>query len=67
MRTYNLRTYNLFISHSWAHSDAYERLIDLLDARRPRFFYSDYSVPKNDPIHTNGTDSATLSCHKESR
>ena len=51
-----MRTYNLFISHSWAHSDAYERLMDLLDARRPRFLYRDYSVPKGDPIHTNGTD-----------
>ena len=51
-----MRTYNLFISHSWAHSDAYERLMALLDARIPRFPYRDYSVPKNDPVHTNGTD-----------
>ena len=26
-------TYNLFISHSWAYSDAYEKLIKLLDNR----------------------------------
>lgn len=25
------KTYNLFISHSWAYSDAYEKLINLLN------------------------------------
>ncbi|MBC3932618.1 TIR domain-containing protein [Undibacterium curvum] len=48
-------TYNLFISHSWAYGDAYDRLIELLDTR-PYFFYKNYSVPKNDPLHTRGTD-----------
>lgn len=48
-------TYNLFISHSWAYGDAYEKLINLLESR-PYFLYKDYSVPKNDPVHTNGTD-----------
>ena len=43
-------TYNLFISHSWTYSDAYEKLINLLDSA-PRFSYKDYSVPKDDPIH----------------
>ena len=42
--------YNLFISHSWTYSDAYEGLIALLDAK-PYFIYRNYSVPKNDPIH----------------
>ncbi len=42
--------YNLFISHSWTYSDAYESLIALLDAK-PYFSYRNYSVPKNDPIH----------------
>lgn len=50
-----MRTYNLFISHSWSYSNNYQSLVDLLDAR-PYFSFSDYSVPKNDPIHTNGTD-----------
>lgn len=50
-----MRTYNLFISHSWAHSDAYDRLVNLLKAR-PYFRYSNYSVPKDDPLHTSGTD-----------
>lgn len=48
-------TYNLFISHSWAYSDAYEKLVSLLDARA-YFSYKNYSVPKDDPIHTRGTD-----------
>ena len=43
-------TYNLFISHSWTYSNAYEGLIRLLDAKS-YFSYKNYSVPKNDPIH----------------
>ena len=50
-----MRTFNLFISHSWAYSDAYERLINLLE-RRGYFSFRDYSVPKDDPIHDAGTD-----------
>ena len=42
--------YNLFISHSWAYSDAYEKLVNLLNAKT-YFNYKNYSVPKNDPIH----------------
>ncbi len=44
------RYYNIFISHSWAYGDAYDKLIRLLNAD-PRFNFRDYSVPKNDPIH----------------
>ena len=43
-------TYNIFISHSWAYSDAYEKLGNLLD-NDWHFQYKNYSVPKNDPIH----------------
>lgn len=50
-----MATYNLFISHSWAYGDAYDRLVEFLDAA-PYFSYKNYSVPKDDPIHTNGTD-----------
>lgn len=50
-----MRTYNLFISHSWAYSNAYNNLVNLLNARK-YFSYRNYSVPKNDPVHTNGTD-----------
>lgn len=49
-----MRRYNIFISHSWNHEDAYEKLITLLN--KTGLLYSDYSVPKSDPIHTNGTD-----------
>lgn len=48
------KTYHIFISHSWAYSDAYDKFIKLLD-KDPNFSYSDYSVPKNDPIHNTGT------------
>jgi len=50
-----LKTYNLFISHSWSHADAYEKLKNLLDSH-PTFSYADYSIPKDDPVHTSGTD-----------
>lgn len=43
-------TYNLFISHSWAYGDAYDKLVGMLDAKS-YFDYKNYSVPKNDPIH----------------
>ena len=48
-------TYNLFISHSWTYSDAYEKLIDLLDAK-PYFSYKNHSVPKDNPIHNTPYD-----------
>jgi hypothetical protein len=44
------KTYNLFISHSWSYSDAYEKIINLLD-NKPNFPYRDFSIPKNDPVH----------------
>lgn len=43
-------TYNIFISHSWAYGDAYDRLVDLLNACG-HFPFRNFSVPKNDPIH----------------
>ena len=43
-------SYNLFISHSWAYSDAYDKLVNLFD-KASYFDYKNYSVPKNDPIH----------------
>ena len=42
--------YNLFISHSWGYSSAYENLVSLLNSD-PYFSYRNYSVPQNDPIH----------------
>lgn len=43
-------TYHLFISHSWTYSDAYDKLLNLLDEAN-NFDYKNYSVPKDDPIH----------------
>ena len=52
-----MRTHNLFISHSWSHSDAYERLVALL-SRRTYFRFKNYSVPRNNPINNAKTDDA---------
>ena len=53
-----LKSRSLFISHSWSYSDAYDRLVDLLNAA-PNFQYSNHSVPKDDPIH-NAPNTAAL-------
>lgn len=52
-------TYNLFISHSWAYSDEYKKLIGLLDSKGGYFPYKNYSVPQDDPIH-NAPNQAAL-------
>ena len=50
-----MRTYNIFISHSWTYGDAYDKLIEMLE-EAPYFVHKDYSVPKNDPVHNAPTD-----------
>ena len=50
-----MKTYRLFISHSWSYSDNYDRLVNLL-RKRKYFDFIDYSVPKNNPVHDAGTD-----------
>lgn len=45
-----MKQYSIFISHSWAYGDAYDKLIKMLNAD-PRFNFKNYSVPKDDPIH----------------
>lgn len=45
-----LTNYRLFISHSWAYGDAYEKLVGFFN-EHPNFKWTDYSVPKDDPIH----------------
>lgn len=52
-----MRQYNIFISHSWAYTDAYKKLTKMLDAD-PRFNYRNYSVPKDDPIHNTPSSTA---------
>lgn len=49
-----VKTYRLFISHSWAYGDAYEKIIQFFADQNLNYY--DHSVPINDPIHTNGTD-----------
>lgn len=48
------KRYRLFISHSWAYSDAYDKILELLDSQN--LSYYNHSVPMSDPLHTNGTD-----------
>ncbi len=48
------KTYRLFISHSWKYGDAYDKMVKFLDDQG--ISYYDHSVPKDDPVHTNGTD-----------
>ncbi|MCB1663767.1 MAG: TIR domain-containing protein [Pseudomonadales bacterium] len=45
-----LKNHRIFISHSWAYGDAYEKLVGFFN-EHPNFHWTDYSVPKNDPIH----------------
>ena len=49
-----MRTFNLFISHSWSYPGQYAGLMNLL-RNRPYFKFKDYSVPINDPIHAADT------------
>lgn len=54
-----MATYNLFISHSWAYGDAYEKMTGLLNGQvSSDFGYKNYSVPKDDPIHNATSDKA---------
>lgn len=51
----SLKTYRLFISHSWAYGDAYEKLVKFFN-EHPNFKWVNYSVPKDDPIHSANND-----------
>lgn len=46
--------YRIFISHSWAYSEAYDKVEEFLRNEGVSFY--NHSVPKDDPVHTNGTD-----------
>lgn len=50
------RQIHIFISHSWAHSDHYDRLTSWVFGRKwsvgsASLHFLDFSVPKDDPIH----------------
>lgn len=51
----SLKTYRLFISHSWTYSTAYERLVEFFNVH-PNFQWENYSVPVGDPIHNADDD-----------
>lgn len=59
-----MKTYNIFISHSWTYGDAYDKLVKMLD-NEPRFSYRNYSVPKDSPIHNVPNENALLEAIKE--
>jgi hypothetical protein len=46
----SLKNYRLFVSHSWAYEDAYDKLVSFFN-EHPNFQWTNYSVPKKDPIH----------------
>lgn len=46
--------YRIFISHSWNYSNQYDSIIKFLDEQGIQYY--NHSVPKDDPVHTNGTD-----------
>lgn len=48
-RSTSLKTYRLFISHAWAYSDDYTRLVSLLESA-PRFRWYNYSAPSSKPV-----------------
>ena len=59
-----MRTIDIFISHSWKYNNQRKNLVNLLDQRK-YFGWRDYSVPPDDPLHTNGTDKALRKAIKE--
>ncbi len=44
-----MREYNIFISHSWTYTNAYNSLVSMLNAAS-YFNYKNYSVPRNAPL-----------------
>ena len=46
--------YRIFISHSWSYSKDYDKIESFLHQEGVTFY--NHSVPKDNPIHTNGTD-----------
>lgn len=46
--------YRIFISHSWSYSKQYDKIEEFL--KQEGILFYNHSVPKNNPIHTNGTD-----------
>ncbi len=50
-----LKTYDLFISHSWKYGDDYDRIVNLLK-NADYFKWRNYSCPEHDPAIDSATD-----------
>ena len=61
-----LHRYRLFISHAWQYNADYYRLIQMLN-NASNFIYSNYSVPKHDPVDTNNTSKLKEQLRKQIR
>ena len=48
----SLKTYDIFISHAWAHTEDYARVVKFLNDAR-NFKWRNYSVPSHDPVDAN--------------
>lgn len=59
-----MKTYHLFISHSWTYDDEYNNLVNLLDQAN-RFCYHDYSIPKDDPVHVDTDKELSKAIHNK--
>ncbi|UYV11906.1 MAG: TIR domain-containing protein [Phycisphaera sp.] len=46
-----LRDYKVFISHAWAYSESYNRIVSFLESA-PNFYWTNLSVPRHDPLET---------------
>ena len=57
-----MKTYHLFISHSWSYSDQYDNLVHLLN-QAPYFAYQNRSIPKNDPVHSSTDRELSAAIH----
>jgi hypothetical protein len=49
----DLRTYKLFLSHSWGHNDEYDGLVSLLDRAVLRFRWENLSITVGAPVLPN--------------
>ena len=50
-----LKTYDLFVSHSWRYGGEYDRMVKLLE-NAPNFYWRNYSSPEHDPAIDRDTD-----------
>ncbi len=59
-----MKSYHLFISHSWTHADQYNNLVNLLDQAK-NFRYHNYSISKYDPVHSRSDKELSNAIHDQ--